>query len=64
MINVILVDGKTRLHLADTRWAQDVLASLSAKGHVLQDLGPAPDNDPRDAAEKERVNELLDSTGL
>lgn len=64
MISVILVDGKTRMHLPGSRWAMDVQASLAQKGHVLQDLGPAPEADLRDEAEKARVAELLDSTGL
>lgn len=64
MISTILVDGNTRLHLPSSQWAKDVQTSLALKGHQLQVLGPAPEVDPRDEAEKARVAELLDSTGL
>lgn len=64
MVNVVLVDGNTRVYLPESRWAQDVRIRLAQLGHTLQDLGPAPEHDSRDAAEKARVNVLLDSTGL
>lgn len=64
MISVILVDGKTRMHLPNSQWAKDVQASLTEMGHQLQDLGQAPEADPRSAEEKLCVEQLLDSTGL
>jgi hypothetical protein len=64
MVNVILVDGKTRMHLPNSRWAMDVQISLSQMGHQLRDLGQAPEHDMRDQDEKARVAALLDSTGL
>jgi hypothetical protein len=64
MINAILVDGNTRIHLPGSRWGQEVQVKLAQMGHVLQDLGPAPDIDTRSEEEKARVMALLDSTGL
>lgn len=64
MISVILVDGTTRMHLPASQWAKDVQAALTEEGHQLQDLGQAPEIDPRSAEEKLRVEQLLDSVGL
>lgn len=64
MISVFLCDNLTRIYLPDSRWAMDVRAKLVEQGHTLVDLGPAPEHDLRDEAEKQRVMQLLDSTGL
>lgn len=64
MLDLYQIDKVTRLRMPGTRWASDVLAKLSQMGHEVIYLGPAPEVDDRDEAEKARRDALLDSTGL
>lgn len=60
---VFMVDGVTRIILADTQWARDVLDLLRQRGHIVQRTGQDPNLCVRDQAELTRMDELLDSTG-
>lgn len=64
MVRVFLCDNQTRIHLPDTEWSLRVRARLAELGHTLTEVGLAPDLDNRDEAERARVGQLLDSTGL
>ena len=64
MIVVFLVDGKTRLHLPDSKWGVDVRNKLREMGHIVQRTSQPEFPDLRCDAERHRRYELLASTGL
>lgn len=61
---VYLVDNVTRIILPDIQWSARVLESLEKMGHEVKATDEDPENCHRDDAEKQRMHDLLDSTGL
>lgn len=64
MRTVWLVDGKTRVILPGSAWAGAVQESLRGLGHTVQRTSEDPESCVRDKAELERVDALLEETGL
>lgn len=63
---VYKVDGKTRLVMPNSQWARDVMAKLEEMGHQIELTGENPTlvQQERSISEMERVDDLLESTGL
>ena len=64
MKTVYLVDQTTRIILPDTQWSKDVLAWWAERGISAVATDQDPETCERDSAEKARMADYLDMTGL
>jgi hypothetical protein len=64
MNTVFLVDGVTRLHLPNTKWAFEVRTELQRQGHDVRETAEPDYPDTRSEAELARRDALLEKTGL
>ena len=64
MKTVYLVDETTRIILPDSQWSKDVLAWWAERGSSAVATDQDPETCVRDQAERARMGDYLDMTGL
>ena len=64
MKTVYLVDETTRVILPDSQWAKNVLTWWDERGISAVATGQDPETCERDSAERARMADYLDMTGL